>query len=109
MVSSKILKTMDNLISEKKPKLIRTSTVAISLDYLLKGQLRFLNNYYDVLVASGTDTHLENVVLREGVRAVNVSMQRPISPIKDLVTLWKLYRLFCYEKPKNSNEIKDTT
>lgn len=100
MVSSKILKTMDNLISEKKPKLIRTSTVAISLDYLLKGQLRFLNNYYDVLVASGTDTHLENVVLREGVRAVNVSMQRPISPIKDLVTLWKLYRLFCYEKPK---------
>ena len=91
---------MDNLISENKPKLIRTSTVAISLDYLLKGQLNFLNNHFDVLAASGTDVHLENVTLREGVRVDNIPMQRAISPIKDLVTLWKLYRLFCYEKPK---------
>ena len=91
---------MDNLISENKPKLIRTSTVAMSLDYLLRGQLEFLNNHYDVLAASGTDAHLENVVLREGIRVVNIPMQRAISPIKDLVTLWKLYRLFCNEKPK---------
>tara|TARA_B100000768_G_scaffold180070_1_gene199145 strand:+ start:4347 stop:5537 length:1191 start_codon:yes stop_codon:yes gene_type:complete len=91
---------MDNLISENKPKLIRTSTVAISLDYLLKGQLKFLNNHYEVLAASGTDAHLENVFLREGVRVVNVPMQRDISPIKDLITLWKLYLLFCNEKPK---------
>ena len=91
---------MDNLISENKPKLIRTSTIAISLDYLLRGQLEFLNNHYDVLAASGTDVHLENVALREGVRVDNIPMQRAISPIKDLVTLWKLYRLFCNEKPK---------
>tara|TARA_B100000795_G_scaffold269882_1_gene260896 strand:+ start:13282 stop:14466 length:1185 start_codon:yes stop_codon:yes gene_type:complete len=91
---------MDNLISENKPKLIRTSTIAMSLDYLLRGQLEFLNNHYDVLAASGIDAHLENVVLREGVRVVNIPMQRAISPIKDLVTLWKLYRLFCNEKPK---------
>tara|TARA_B100000780_G_scaffold211004_1_gene150904 strand:+ start:2807 stop:3991 length:1185 start_codon:yes stop_codon:yes gene_type:complete len=91
---------MDNLISENKPKLIRTSTIAMSLDYLLRGQLEFLNNHYDVLAASGTDAHLENVVLREGIRVVNIPMQRAISPIKDLVTLWKLYRLFCNEKPK---------
>ena len=59
---------MGNLLSENKSKLIRTSTVAITLDYLLKGQLMFLNNHYDVLVASGTDSNLKNVVLREGVR-----------------------------------------
>ena len=91
---------MDNLISKKKPKLIRTSTVAISLDFLLKGQLKFLNNHYEVLGVSGADVHLENVFLREGVRVVNVPMQRVISPIKDLLTLWKLYLLFCHEKPK---------
>ena len=91
---------MDNLISENKPKLIRTSTVAISLDYLLKGQLKFLSNHYEVLAASGKDTHLENVTSREVVRVVNVPMQRAISPIKDLITLWKLYHLFCIEKPK---------
>ncbi len=91
---------MNNLLLKNKSKLIRTSTVAISIDYLLKGQLKFLNNHYDVLAASGKDTHLKNVVLREGVRVANIPMQRAISPIKDLVTLWKLYRLFCYEKPK---------
>ena len=96
---------MANLISQNKPKLIRTSTIAISLDYLLKGQLKFLNNHYEVLAASGADTHLENVFLREGVRVLNIPMQRAISPIKDLVTLWKLYRLFCYEKPKMVHSI----
>ena len=91
---------MNNLNSENKPKLIRTSTAAISLDYLLRGQLNFLNNHFDVLAASGADVHLENIALREGVRVDNIPMQRAISPIKDLVTLWKLYRLFCYEKPQ---------
>jgi hypothetical protein len=36
-----------------KPKLLRTATVATSLDILLKGQLRFLNNYFEVIAVSG--------------------------------------------------------
>lgn len=80
-------------------KIIRTSTVALSLDYLLKGQLRFLNTTYEIVAVSGHDCHLENVEKREGVRTVSVPMERAISPVKDLVSLWQLYRLFKKEKP----------
>jgi glycosyltransferase involved in cell wall biosynthesis len=84
----------------KKTKIIHTATVALSLDYLLKGQLAFLNNFYEVVAVSGADEHLENVKNREGLRTVNVPMQRAIRPLQDLVTLWKLFLLFKKEKPQ---------
>lgn len=83
-----------------KSKLIRTSTVAISLDILLKGQLHFLDRHYNVIAVSGDDNHLHNVNSREKVKVVPVEMQRKISPIKDLVSLYKLYVLFKKEKPE---------
>lgn len=82
-----------------KPKIIRTSTVALSLNYLLKGQLSFLNDYYDILAVSGDDEDLRQVVEREQVRTVAIDMQRGISPLKDLKSLWQLYRVFKKEKP----------
>lgn len=83
-----------------KPKIIRTSTVAMSLDFLLKGQLAFLNQYFEVIAVSGDDEHLNAVAEREQVRTVAVSMQRSISPIKDLISLWQLFSLFRKEKPE---------
>jgi len=80
-------------------KIIRTSTVAISLDYLLKGQLAFLQKKYEVLAVSGHDKHLEIVSLREGVKISGLEMQRKISVLQDLKSLWKLYLLFKKEKP----------
>ena len=81
-------------------KIIRTSTIALSLDYLLKGQLAFLQQQYEVVAVSGDDEHLQTVDNREKVRTVNIPMQRNISPIKDLVSLWRLYILFKKEKPQ---------
>lgn len=80
-------------------KLIRTATVAMSLDILLKGQLAYLNQKFEVIAVSGQDAHLETVAKREGVKTVAVSMSRSISPIKDMVSLLKLYFLFRREKP----------
>ena len=82
-----------------KQKLIRTSTVATSLDYLLKGQLAFLKNNYEVIAVSGSDKHLEAVALREQVQTIAIEMQRSISPLKDLKSLWHLYCFFKKEKP----------
>ncbi|RTY92291.1 glycosyltransferase family 4 protein [Flavobacterium sp. GT3R68] len=82
-----------------KKKIIRTSTIAMSLNFLLKGQLAFLKQNYEVIAVSGADHHLDEVALREGVRTVNLQMQRAISPVKDIISLWKLYRLFKKEKP----------
>jgi glycosyltransferase involved in cell wall biosynthesis len=83
-----------------KPKLIRTTTVALSLDYLLKGQLSFLNNHYEVVGVSGLDNHLDTVAKREDIRTEAVAMQRAISPVNDVISLWQLYRLFLKEKPQ---------
>lgn len=80
-------------------KLIRTATVSISLDILLKGQLAFLNEYYQVIAVSGNDIHLENVKNRERVQTIDVPMYRTISPFKDLISLVTLYFLFKKEKP----------
>ncbi|MFC5684434.1 glycosyltransferase family 4 protein [Flavobacterium sp. MAHUQ-51] len=81
-------------------KVIRTSTVALSLDFLLKGQLAFLNQYFEVIAVSGDDEHLNTVAEREKVRTISVQMQRNISPLKDLISLWKLYVVFKKEKPQ---------
>lgn len=83
-----------------KPKVIRTATIALSLDYLLKGQLAYLDRYAEVIAVSGQDQHLDTVREREGVKVVPLKMERAISPFKDFAALIKLYRLFRKEKPQ---------
>ena len=82
-----------------RPKIIRTATVALSLNYLLRGQLAFLNRYYDVTAVSGADDDLIQVAAREKVSTIAIEMQRKISPLQDLKSLWHLYRLFKKERP----------
>lgn len=81
-------------------KIIRTSTVASSLDVLLKGQLEFLSKHYEIVALSGMDDHLKTVESREKVRIIGLSMQRRISPFKDLISLFRLYKTFRKEKPQ---------
>lgn len=80
-------------------KIIRTSTVPVSLDILLKGQLRYLNQFYNIKAVSGKGKNLENVKNREGVEIAELEMQRQISPIKDFISLVKMYFLLKKEKP----------
>ena len=82
-----------------KTKIIRTSTVAMSLHLLLKGQLKFLSKHFDVLAVSGYDADLETVKNREGVSIVSVVMKRSIAPFQDLISLYRLYKLFKKERP----------
>ncbi|MBC7641837.1 MAG: glycosyltransferase family 4 protein [Flavobacterium sp.] len=82
-----------------KKKIIRTATVAMSLDILLKGQLAYLNKQYEIVALSGQDQYLQNVAKREQVKTIAITITRPIAPIQDLVALIKLYRTFKSEKP----------
>lgn len=83
----------------RRPKLIRLTTVASSLDGLLRGQLRFLAGSFEVVgVASGEET-LKKISAREGVRCVDVPMRREISLRQDLKSLFALIRLFRRERP----------
>jgi len=82
-----------------KTKIIRISTVAMSLNLLLKGQLKFLSKHFDVLAVSGYDADLETVKNREGVPIVSITMKRSIAPFQDLISLYRLYKLFKKEQP----------
>ena len=82
-----------------KPKLFRISTVPMSLNLLLKGQLNFLNQDFDVTAISGEGADLELVKEREGVKTHPIEMHRHISLKQDLASLWRLYRYFKKEKP----------
>ena len=83
----------------QKKKLIRVTTADISLNSLLKGQLKFLNQYFEVIGVAKDTGVLKEVSEREGIRVVDAPLERPISLVKDIKGLWFLYRLFRKEKP----------
>jgi len=82
-----------------KKKLIRMTTVSMALTTLLNGQLRFMDQYFDVLAVSSGGGTFEDVAKNEGVKTKAVTMSRKITPFKDLKSLYHLYRLFKKEKP----------
>ena len=83
----------------QRKKLIRVTTADISLNSLLKGQLNFLNQYFEVIGVAKDTGVLKVVSEREGIRVVDAPIERPISLVKDIKGLWFLYRLFRKEKP----------
>ena len=84
-----------------KTKIIRTSTTPLSLNTFCRGLLRELQEEegYEVVAVSSPGEQLEEIATREGVKTVAVPMERHISPLKDLVSLIRLIRVFRREKP----------
>ena len=80
-------------------KVIRSTTVPQSLDTFCKGLLKELAEDYDVIALSSPGEALDLVGRREGVRTIAVPMERHISLLKDLKSLFSLIRVFRTEKP----------
>ena len=81
-------------------KIIRAATIGLSLNIFCKDLLRELaDEGYEVVALSSPDEDLREVEKREKVRAVGVQMERRMSPLKDIVSLVKLVRVFADEKP----------
>ncbi len=83
----------------KKLKLIRITTVPLSLDKLLSGQLHFMSSYYEVIAISSEKEYLEKIGKRENVSTFHLEMSRKITPIRDLIAVFKLYFFLRNEKP----------
>ncbi len=81
-------------------KLIRITTVPISLDKLLGRQLSFMNTHFDVTAVSADEQELRRVASKYGVAHYHVEMTRAITPLKDSAAVWKLYRFLRKEKPE---------
>jgi len=82
-----------------KDKVFRISTVPISLNLLLKGQLRYLNDFYDITAISGPGLDLDEVKIREGVNTHPIRINRNIHLLNDIISLIKLYLYFRKHKP----------
>ncbi|WP_027126758.1 glycosyltransferase family 4 protein [Gelidibacter mesophilus] len=80
-------------------KIIRVSTIPGSLWALLKGQLRFMSDYYEVIGISSNNSDFNRLHDNEGIRAIPVEMTRSITPFQDLKGLYQLFRIFRKEKP----------
>lgn len=80
-------------------KLVRITTVPISLEKLLEGQLGFMKAYFEVVAISAVKEKLEAYGKKEGVRVFSLELTRKITPIKDIAAVFKLYRFLKKEKP----------
>lgn len=82
-----------------KPKIIRVCTVSNSISFVA-GMIPDLTKEYDVCVLSSPGEYW-NCLERYGnsIKRLEVTMERHISPIRDLKSLFGLIRVFRKEKP----------
>ena len=81
-------------------KLLRISTIPASLNTFCKGLLKELSQEgYEVVAVSSPGEALNELAEREGVRTIEVPMERHISISKDIKSLWQMWRVMRKEKP----------
>ncbi|MCH7409876.1 glycosyltransferase family 4 protein [Belliella sp. DSM 111904] len=82
------------------PKIIRITTVPLSLKLLLKGQMKYLKSAgWDVIMVSADGKEINEIVRKEGCEHEIIPFTRKITPFWDIYCIWLLWRLFLREKP----------
>lgn len=67
---------------------------------LLRGQLNFMKNKgFATTVVCSPGRVAREFSAQENVNLIEVSMEREIAPLKDLISLWRLYKIFREEAP----------
>ena len=82
-----------------KKKIIRASTVPMSLESFLEGTFEPLMERYELVLVSSPDRELGALHKKYGMRIIGVPMDRHISPFRDAVALLRLVRVFRQERP----------
>jgi glycosyltransferase involved in cell wall biosynthesis len=82
-----------------KTKLVRITTIPLSLEKLLSGQLEFMSPYYEITAVSSEKENLEKLGKSIDVATFHVEMTRQITPLKDVLALLKLFFFLLKTKP----------
>ncbi|MBD3583452.1 glycosyltransferase family 4 protein [Flavobacterium selenitireducens] len=85
-------------MSDKK-KIIRITTVPISLEKLLSGQIAFMKEHFEIKAVSSEPERLSAFGKQQGIDTHAVGLTRKLTPVQDLKALWQLYRYLKKEKP----------
>ncbi|MDB2701718.1 glycosyltransferase family 4 protein [Flavobacteriaceae bacterium] len=80
-------------------KLVRITTVPISLEKLLENQARFFKTFYSVTLVSSQKEQLQRLAKEQGVNHFSLEMTRKITPLHDLRCLLQLIRFLRKDKP----------
>lgn len=81
-------------------KIIRSATVPTSLNAFCRGIASLLaGEGLEMVAVSSPGQELDEFGRSEGVRTIGVPMQRRISPLKDAVSLWRMWRVLRRERP----------
>lgn len=82
------------------PRLVRITTVPVSLQVLLKGQMRFMKEHgFDVTMISADGPEVNTLMMQEQSPHRVVPFTRTISPFRDLKSLYLLTLILRKAKP----------
>ena len=80
-------------------KLIRITTIPLSIEKLLENQPSFFSKYFDVTLVSSHKEKLLEIANEQGVKCFPLEMTRKITPLQDLRSLVQLVRFLRKEQP----------
>ena len=83
-----------------KIKLVRITTVPISLEKLLEGQLNYMQKYFDVYAVSSDKDRLYDFGEKKSIKVHHVNFTRKITPLRDLLAIYNLSKFLIKEKPE---------
>ena len=79
-------------------KIIRACTVSLSVGFVA-GMLPDLMKKYEVVLLTSPGPEMDDAREKYGVRTIEVPMERHISLMRDMVSLWRLIKVFWKERP----------
>ena len=80
-------------------KLIRITTIPVSIEKLLENQPRFFSKYLNITLVSSDEKKLAKIALDQGVEYFPLEITRKLTPFKDLKCLVELVIFLRQEKP----------
>lgn len=86
--------------NKPNPKIVYIVTVPVTAKVLMRGHLNHMQKQgFDVTVISSPDKELAEVASQEKVATIGIPIQREISLLADIVSLWQIYQALKKIKP----------
>ena len=79
-------------------KLVIVTTVPETLSTILRGQPGWLSDRFDVVCVTSPGPQISQIREVEGVEVIEVPMNRGISPVKDLLSIFRMCRVLRSQK-----------